>query len=305
MASGELAGELLARCRFPAGDEPVSMAVSGGADSLALIVLARTAGLEGTVIHVDHGLREGSAAEAEVVAAAARSFAFRFEARSVEVAPGPDLEARARLARYAVLPGGVLTGHTMDDQAETILLNALRGAGLDGLAGMRAGPDGRVRRPLLGLRRRQTAALCRATGLTPVVDPSNEDGRFRRNRVRSEVLPLLCDVAGRDVVPILARQASLLADDSELLQELASAVDPTDTGAIRRTPVALARRAVRSWLRSDEAFGDVEAHPPSSEEVARVLAVAEGRVRACELVGGRRVQRRAGRLEVVLQTSAR
>jgi tRNA(Ile)-lysidine synthase len=203
-----------------------------------------------------------------------------------------------------VLPRGVLTGHTMDDQAETILLNALRGAGLDGLAGMRAGPGGRVRRPLLGLRRGETAALCRAHGLTPVVDPSNEDRRFRRNRVRAEVLPLLCDVAGRDVVPILARQASLLADDSELLQELASAVDPTDARAIGRAPVALARRAVRSWLRSGEAFGDVEAHPPSSEEVARVLAVAEGRVRACELVGGRRVHRRAGRLEVVPETSA-
>jgi tRNA(Ile)-lysidine synthase len=304
MENGEPAGELLARCDFPAGDETISMAVSGGADSLALVVLARAAGLEGAVIHVDHGLREGSAAEAEVVGAAARRFAFRFERRVVDVAPGPDLEARARQARYAVLPRGVLTGHTMDDQAETILLNALRGAGIDGLAGMRAAPDGRVRRPLLGLRRSETAALCRATGLTPVVDPSNEDGRFRRNRVRSEVLPLLCDVAGRDVVPVLARQASLLADDSELLKQLASAVDATDVRALRRTPVALARRAVRSWLRSDEAFADVEAHPPSSEEVARVLAVAEGRVRACELVGGRRVQRRAGRLEIVLQTAA-
>jgi tRNA(Ile)-lysidine synthase len=305
MEIGWLAGDLLARCDFPGRDESVSIAVSGGADSLALVVLACAAGLEGTVIHVDHGLRDGSAAEAEVVAAVAGSFGFGFERRSVDVAPGPDLEARARRARYAVLPRGVLTGHTMDDQAETILLNALRGAGLDGLAGMRAGLAGPVRRPLLGLRRRETAALCQVTGLTPVVDASNMDVRFRRNRVRSEVLPLLCDVAGRDVVPVLARQASLLADDSELLQELASAVDPADARAIRRAPIALARRAVRGWLRSDEAFGDVEAHPPSSEEVARVLAVAEGRVRACELAGGRRVQRRAGRLEIVLPTSAR
>ncbi len=306
MDGGELAGELLARCSFPpTGGESVSLAVSGGPDSLALVVLARCAGLDGVVIHVDHGLRDGSAAEAEVVAQAAARFSFGFESRSVDVAPGPDIEARARRARYAALPSGVLTGHTMDDQAETVLLNVLRGAALDGLSGIRAGPDRRIRRPLLGLRRSETAALCRAYSLTPVLDPSNQDARFRRNRVRSEVLPLLCDVAGRDVVPVLARQASLLADDAELLQEMASGIDPTDARALKGAPVALARRAVRSWLRSDEAAGDAEAHPPSSEEVARVLAVADGRFRACELVGGRRVQRRAGRLHIVVQTAAR
>ena len=306
MDGGELAGELLARCAFPPSERgPVSLAVSGGPDSLALVVLARWAGLHGLVIHVDHGLRDGSAAEAEVVGEAAARFSFAFERRSVNVAPGPDLEARARRARYDALPSGVLTGHTMDDQAETVLLNVLRGAALDGLSGIRAGPEGRIRRPLLGLRRSETAALCRASGLIPVLDPSNHDARFRRNRVRSEVLPLLCDVAGRDLVPVLARQALLLADDADVLQELASGIDPTDVRALRRAPVALARRAVRSWLRSDESAGDAEAHPPSAEEVTRVLAVADGRVRACELAGGRRVQRRAGRLHIVVPTAAR
>jgi tRNA(Ile)-lysidine synthase len=306
MDGGELPGELLARCAFPPpAGPPVTLAVSGGPDSLALVVLARCAGLDGVVIHVDHGLRDGSGTEAELVAEAAGRFSFAFESRSVDVAPGPDLEARARRARYAALPSGVLTGHTMDDQAETVLLNVLRGAALDGLSGIRTGPAARIARPLLGLRRSETAALCRACGLTPVLDPSNQDVRFRRNRVRSEVLPLLCDVAGRDVIPVLARQASLLADDAELLQEMASGLDPTDARALRRAPVALARRAVRTWLRSGEAGGDAEAHPPSSEEVGRVLAVAEGRVRACELVGGRRVQRRAGRLHIVVPTSAR
>jgi tRNA(Ile)-lysidine synthase len=306
MGGGELAGELLARCAFPppaAG--PVCLAVSGGPDSLALVVLARCAGLDGLVIHVDHGLRDGSTAEAGLVGEAAARFSFGFESRSVDVAPGPDLEARARRARYAALPSGVLTGHTMDDQAETVLLNVLRGAALDGLSGIRAGPEGWIRRPLLGLRRRETAELCRACGLTPVRDPSNQDARFRRNRVRSEVLPLLCDVAGRDLIPVLARQASLLADDADVLQDLAAGIDPTDVRALRHAPVALARRAVRNWLRSDEAAGDAEAHPPSAEEVARVLAVADGRVRACELAGGRRVQRRAGRLTIVVPTVAR
>src|ERR1700722_1827647 len=178
MLGGELAGELLARCDFPSPARgPVSLAVSGGPDSMALLVLAASAGLEAVAIHVDHGLRDGSSAEAEVVAAAAAEFGLGFEARTVCVKPGADLEARARRARYSSLPDGVMTGHTMDDQAETVMLNVLRGAALDGLSGMRSNPVGRARRPLLGLRRSETVALCRSAGLAPIEDASNKDPR--------------------------------------------------------------------------------------------------------------------------------
>jgi tRNA(Ile)-lysidine synthase len=274
------------------------LAVSGGPDSLALLVLAVRSGLEVVAIHVDHGLRAGSDAEAEVVAAAAARYGAGFETRSVTVAPGPDLEARARLARYRALPEGVLTGHTMDDQAETVVLAFLRGAALDGLSGMRCGPQGRVRRPLLGLRRAETAALCTSEGLIPVQDPSNGDPRFRRNRVRAELLPIMSEVAERDVVPVLARQAQLLASDAEFLEGLSSKLDPTDARAVRGAPVPLARRAVRRWLRSAVAFPDEETHPPSAAEVARVLTVAGGGAQACELAGGRRIERRKGLLRV-------
>src|SRR4051794_34724120 len=139
------AADLLPRCAFPGAGTAVTCAVSGGADSLALLALATAAGLQVTAVHVDHGLRPGSAMEAEVVAQSAKAFGARFRSERADVAPGPNLEARARAARYAVLPAGVFTGHTADDQAETVLLNLLRGAGLDGLAGIRR--DGR--RPLL------------------------------------------------------------------------------------------------------------------------------------------------------------
>src|SRR3954468_66893 len=184
---GNSAGPLLGRCRLPAAGTAVTCAVSGGADSLALLVLACAAGLDVAAVHVDHGLRPGSADEAPVVASAAARFGARFRAERVDVGDGPNLEARARAARYAVLPPDVLTGHTADDQAETVLVNLLRGAGIDGLAGMRQ--DGR--RPLLGLRRRETRALCEQLGLPPVEDPSNDDARFVRNRVRHELLPLM------------------------------------------------------------------------------------------------------------------
>ncbi|OWY60543.1 tRNA lysidine(34) synthetase TilS, partial [cyanobacterium TDX16] len=211
-----LATQLVPRCTFPAPGTAVTCAVSGGADSLALLVLAVAAGCRVEAVHVDHGLRAGSAAEAEVVAAAAARYGAGFRAERVHVGQGPNLEARARAARRAVLPPDVLTGHTTDDQAETVLLNLLRGAGLDGLGAM--APAGH---PLLGLRRADTVALCAAEGLQPVVDPSNDDGAFRRNRLRHELLPLLDRLAERDLAPVLARQADLLRDDAALLDELA------------------------------------------------------------------------------------
>jgi tRNA(Ile)-lysidine synthase len=289
---GELIAALLARCDFPGAGIAVTCGVSGGADSLALLVLAVESGCDVTAIHVDHGLRPGSGDEADVVRAVAERFGAAFEARRADLAPGPNLEARARAARYAVLPRDVLTGHTADDQAETVLLNLLRGAGLDGLAGM----DPR-RRPLRRLRRSETRALCDVLGLRPVEDPTNVDPAFRRNRVRNELLPLLGDIAERDVVPVLARQAELARDDVVLLDELAAALDPCDARALTAAPPALARRAVRRWLRTGGPGGD-EQHPPDAATVDRVLAVARGDALACELPRGWRVARSRGRLRL-------
>jgi tRNA(Ile)-lysidine synthase len=287
-----LTSELLRRCTFPASGTPLSCAVSGGADSLALLVLAVAAGCAVTAVHVDHGLRPGSAAEGDVVAAAASRVGAHVEHRRVQVEPGPNLEARARAARFAVLPAGVATGHTMDDQAETVLVNLLRGAGADGLAGMEPGP----RHPLLALRRRETHALCAAVGLTPVCDESNDDPAFLRNRIRHELLPLCAALAGRDPVPVLARQAGVLRDEVALLDSLAAEQlpDPTDARAVAAAPRPLARRALRRWLREAGDGG----YPPSLAEVDRTLAVASGSALGTELTGGRRVRRSGGRLRV-------
>jgi tRNA(Ile)-lysidine synthase len=239
-----------------------------------------------TAVHVDHGLRPGSAREAEVVAEAARRFGAAFRAERVRIAPGPNLEARARAARREVLPRDAATGHTADDQAETILLNMLRGAGADGLAGMRPGP----RHPILALRRSETAAVCAGLGLEPVVDPTNADPRHLRNRVRHEVLPLLEAVTGRDLVPVLARQAELLADEAAFLDGLAADLDPLDAKGLAEAPAVLARRAVRRFLRG------LLGMPPPARAVGAVLAVARGEARAAQVVGGLRVRRRRGRL---------
>jgi len=279
------AGDLLHRCTFPAVGTAVRCGVSGGADSLALLVLAVHAGCEVTAAHVDHGLRAGGAAEAEVVRAAAERFGAAFECHRVDVAPGPNLEARARAARHAALGPDALLGHTADDQAETVLLNLLRGSGLDGLAGMRP-----ARHPILALRRTETRALCESVGLTPVHDPSNDSPAHRRNRVRHEVLPLLDAVAGRDVAALLAAQTEVLREEAELLDALAASIDPTDARALAAAPLPLARRAVRRWL--------ADPYPPDAAAVARVLAVARGEALGTDLPGGRHVRRSANRLLV-------
>jgi tRNA(Ile)-lysidine synthase len=283
-----MVAELLGRCTFPPPGGPLVCAVSGGPDSLALLALATAAGCRVTAVHVDHGLRPGSAAESDVVAAAAARFGAGFRAERVTVPDGPNLEARARAARRRVLGDAAATGHTADDQAETVLVNLLRGAGVDGLAGMRAGPT----HPLLALRRSETVALCAHLGLEPVRDPSNDDPRFVRNRVRSELLPLCADIAGRDVVPVLARQARLLAGDAELLGTLGALLDPTDASALAAAPAAQARRAVRGWLAGSGP------HPPPADAVDRVMEVARLERRATEVPGGVRVARSGGRLRM-------
>lgn len=281
------AESLLGRCDFPGAGADLVCAVSGGADSLALLVLAVAAGCRVTAVHVDHGIRPGSQTEADVVADAARRYGAEFRAVQVEVPDGPNLEARARAARREVLPSGAATGHTMDDQAETVLVNLLRGAGRDGLGGMRRGSE----HPILSLRRSQTRALCVSERLEPVEDPSNRDPRFVRNRVRHELLPLCSEIAGRDLVPILARQAEIVRYESELLDSMAADIEVTSASELASAPVPLARRAARSWLTSD-------GYPPDLAAVERVLAVARGEAGATDVAPGVRVRRARGEMAI-------
>jgi len=279
---------------------PVVVACSGGADSLALLVLATEAALVPVAVHVDHGIRPDGAADVDVVRAAAQQLGVRWRSVRVVVGPGPNLEARARAARYAALRAAreelgataILVAHTADDQAETVLLNVLRGAATAGLGGMPA-RRADVARPLLHLRRADVRALLPARGLAFVEDPTNADRRWRRAWIRHDVLPMLGRGAERDLVPVLARQADVLRAESDLLDELGDAVladagpETPSTLVLRNAPVALARRALRRWLGPP---------PPSAAEIERVMSVVEGRAAAAELRGGRRVRRSHGRL---------
>ena len=280
--------QFLERCTFPTAEAEVVCAVSGGADSSALLILAVAAGCSVRAVHVDHRLRPGSSEEAEIVEALASSLGAGFEAVTAPVEPGPNLEERARDVRYSALPEGALIGHTADDQAETVLLNLLRGAGVAGLAGMRRD----ARRPMLSLRRSETQQICDLAGHAPLSDPSNQDMSFLRNRVRHEVLPLLADLAGRDVVPLLCRTADVCRDAEVLLGRVAADIDATDVRALATLAPEEMRWAVRGWV--EENTG----RPPDLAAVLRILKVVTGKSPATDIAGGFNVRRKSDRLHI-------
>jgi tRNA(Ile)-lysidine synthase len=257
-------------------DEPVIVACSGGADSLALALAVRAAvdAADGSrrvaAATVDHGLQVGSAQRAQSTAELLERIGYGdIAVLTVAVEGSGGMEAAARRTRYAALaaharsvfgsghgplPGAVLVGHTGDDQAETVLLGLARGSGPRSIAGMRPWrpPWGR---PLLTMTRADTENACRAAGLSPWQDPHNADPAFTRVRLRREVLPLLEDVLGGGVRAALSRTADLMAEDLDALAEIAvgararvcDADGALDIALLRGYPAAIRGRVLRSW----------------------------------------------------------
>ena len=235
--------------------------LSGGADSLALTAVA--AALIPTVaLIVDHGLQTGSADVAATAAAQARQLGcVDAHVLSVDVGTDGGPEAAARTARYAALDAArdgapVLLAHTLDDQAETVLLGLGRGSGPRSIAGMRVW-DPPWGRPLLEVRRADTEAVCAELGLTPWRDPHNTDPRYTRVRLRTEVLPLLEDVLAGGIAPALARTAAALREDNDALDALAAGHlaalrdgEGLTVAGLEDLPAALRRRVIRAWLLS-------------------------------------------------------
>ncbi len=302
----------------------VAVACSGGADSLALAAATgHCAAALGLTVHglvVDHQLQPGSAAVAQTAAQTLRRLgctAVRVLQITVDGPGGP--EAAARQARYAALreaaPAGVLVllGHTLDDQAETVLLGLGRGSGPRSMAGMRE-LDPPWGRPLLGVRRAVTAAACAALDLAPWADPHNADPRFRRVRLRTEVLPLLEDVLAGGVARALARTAGQLQEDLDVLEEqacgllAAARLDPDpipgsgtdssaadlDVAALAQVPAALRRRVLRRWLLDAGVAELTDAHLRAADDLIGRWS-GQGALR---LPGGVELGRAQGRLHV-------
>jgi tRNA(Ile)-lysidine synthase len=288
----------------------VLVACSGGADSLALAAAvafeAPRAGVAAGAVTVDHGLQAGSAARADDTARLLRNLGLEpVTVVRVEVGRDGGPEAAARSARYQALrttaarhDARIALGHTLDDQAETVLLGLGRGSGPRSVAGMVA-ENPPFWRPLLGIRRATTRAACAALELPVWDDPWNDDPAYTRVRLRTEALPLLEDVLGGGVAPALARTAALLREDLDLLDGLAA--DELDrlvvpqglpAGEVAALPAALRRRVLRGWLRAG-AVPDLQAVHLAAVDALLTDWRGQGRV---DLPGGGGVVRTSGRL---------
>lgn len=297
------------RPALTASDQPVVVACSGGADSLALAAAvafeAPRAGVPAAAVTVDHGLQPGSGERAETTADLLRRIGLDPVVVRVDVGTAGGPEGAARAARYAALAGAapgarVALGHTLDDQAETVLLGLGRGSGPRSVAGMveQRTTDGVTWwRPLLGVRRATTRAACAALELPVWDDPWNADPTYTRARLRGEVLPLLEDVLGGGVADALARTAALLREDLDALDAMADAelvgldraLPAADVAAM---PAALRRRVLRGWLRS-AGVPDVQAVHLHAVDALLVRWRGQARV---DLPGGAGVVRASGRL---------
>ncbi|HEU4908020.1 MAG TPA: tRNA lysidine(34) synthetase TilS [Propionibacteriaceae bacterium] len=297
-------------------DVQLVTACSGGADSLALAFsaryVARRRDLKYAAVIIDHGLQPGSAAIADRVRDQLDRIGYHeVIVTAVQVndsaAVGP--EAAAREARYRALDAEarvrsatVMLGHTLDDQAETVLLGLARGSGSRSLAGM-APRAGHFVRPFLRLRRATTKQVCAEVGLDPWQDPHNADPRFTRVRVRETVLPTLEAELGPGVAEALARTAELVRDDNELLDRLAAeasrtaeglgGTDTLDCAALESQPPALRRRIIRLWLLT-HGLGDLSLRHISAVE----SLVIDWHGQKAIQIPGATVTRTAGRLRV-------
>ena len=259
-------GRGLARAGVPDG-AIVVVAVSGGADSLALLALIAGLAAHSRIVpvaaHVDHAIRTDSGLDRDVAADAASGLGIPFRERRLDLAPGASLAARARAARYAALAamasdaraGWILTAHHADDQAETVLLSMARGAGLHGLAGMPAARDlasgVRLARPCLRLGRAQLRAACAELGLRWREDPGNARADTPRGRVRHAVLPML-EVIAPGAAMRIARSAEIAGEgcralDAEMASLLGAGGAP-DRSSLRAGSEARAATALRAMV---------------------------------------------------------
>jgi tRNA(Ile)-lysidine synthase len=296
----------------------VLVACSGGADSVALASAtafeAPRLGFRIGGVSIDHGLQEGSARRAAEVVALLSSLGFDpVEAVAVDVLAGKagqgGPEAAARTARYAALDAvadrlgavTVLLGHTLNDQAETVLLGLARGSGTRSLAGMASTQAaGRYRRPLLEVTRAMTRATCADLGLAVWDDPQNADPTFARVRVRTEVLPVMEAALGPGIAEALARTAVLARDDADALDswaarshaELAGPDGSLEAAALAELPPAVRRRVLRLAALAAGASGVEAVHLHAADALVTDWH-GQG---AVSLPGGRVAARRYGRL---------
>lgn len=302
---------------------PAVIGLSGGPDSLALVAAAAAEGKRVRALVVDHGLQDGSAQVAHRAAQQARNLGVRAEVVSVEIDPAvatrSGVEAAAREARYGALAraagasgeeagaSDIWVAHTLDDQAETLLLGALRGnpAGMaaveplpaqpaqPGLPAQPALPGCRLVRPLLTVRRADTTGACSELGLEWWDDPMNHDPAYRRVAIRHTIIPALTDLLGGDAAVPLAGTADRIAADRQLVETLVDISPTANCAELAAEETVVCRRRIAAWLREN----NVPIQGDQLNAIEHLVTNWHGQG-PITLAGGRTVTRRGGQLEI-------
>lgn len=299
----QLVSNALERLALPEGD--LVIALSGGADSAALAYLVMEAGRPARALHVDHGL-EHSPLMRKAAEAIASQLGLDLEIVEVVVEPGSSPEGQARLVRYQAFLDGtssgdrLLTGHTADDSAETVILNLIRGTGPTGLGGIPAFRPPNIHRPILTLTRSETREIAAIAGLEFADDPMNQDPALTRNMVRNRIVPLLSQL-NPALVDAVTRMSRMVAEDDAFLDRLAQglgadlSVDSASVpvGVLAAAPGPLADRVLRQM--AGHVVGEDKV---DSASIERIRSVLEGESSNQEIASGVSA-RRSGPLLVI------
>ena len=262
---------LAAKTAFPDGE--LNLAVSGGADSAAMVALAAHMGRDAVIHHVNHGLRDNGDTEEQRVRSLGERFGYQVVIHHAIIEGDSNIEEKARNERRRLMPSNMMTGHTANDRAETFLHNLMRGAGSNGLAVM-------VNKPLVGLTETEIDQICVYFNLDLNVDETNFTDTYTRNRTRHELIPLMSDIAGRDVIGPINRTSDILAEESAFLDQIASNIDVTDCKTARTQPDVLLRRATKTWLETNVSRTNI-----SLKNVELVIEVIKGNTGGAQVCG--------------------
>lgn len=249
---------IASKVKFPEGE--LHLAVSGGADSAAMVALASYLKRYATLHHVNHGLREASKAEEDIVRNLGSKFGFKVHVYNVNMEGTSEEEAREKRMEHLK---GKLTAHSKNDRVETMLYNMMRGAGSRGMSSMNG-------KPLIDVTTEELDQVCAFYNLQLCVDETNFTNQYTRNRVRYELIPLMEDISSRNVVEVLNRNANTLAKESEFLDKLASKVNISDCKAAQKEDDVILTRAVKLWLEANVS------HNISQQNIESVVQVIRG-----------------------------
>lgn len=262
----------------------LNLAVSGGADSVALMCIVYHLGRTASVHHVNHGIRDASNDEAKIVQELAENFQFDFFLYETTIG-FQNMEENARQARQDFLPEDVLTAHSFEDKVETVIMNFMRGATSKGFSPM-------TDKPLINITANELDSIVVYYDVSPCVDSTNFTQEHVRNRVRHELIPLMTDISGTNIAKPIIRNSQIALEESEYLDQIASKIDITQCKTAKTENIVILRRATRMWIEENIS------HKYSEVNITNLVSVVQGETLGTQ-IAGKTIRRQNNQLHIL------